>query len=325
MQKIGCTGLPAGRRWRYRLTNHPASPLSLWKTSATVVVLRPVYDEQMATYAFGDIQGCTDALQRLLDRIKFDITADRLWFTGDLVNRGPDSAGTLRLIRALGSAATAVLGNHDLHLLAVAAGGRRGHNDTFDDVLQASDRDELLEWLLHRPLMHRDERIGWSMVHAGLAPQWTIQQAMAHAREAEITLRDPDRKLVFEQLYGDEPAIWSEGLSGMPRLRCIVNAFTRLRLCSTGGRMLLAFKGPPNGKPDGALPWFEMPNRRSRGHRIVFGHWSMLGKIHWPDSGVWGIDTGCLWGGHLSALCLETGDITSCRCPSYRKSRNSTN
>lgn len=279
----------------------------------------------MATYAFGDIQGCTDALQRLLDRIKFDIATDRLWFTGDLVNRGPDSAGTLRLIRALGSAATVVLGNHDLHLLAVAAGGKRSRNDTFDDVLNAHDRDELLEWLLHRPLMHHDARIGWHMVHAGLAPQWTIRQAIDCAREAEIALRNPDRSAVFKQLYGDEPAVWSNDLSGMPRLRCIVNAFTRLRLCSSAGRMLFEFKGSPDAKPNGALPWFEVPSRRSQGHRIVFGHWSMLGKVHWPDSGVWGIDTGCLWGGELSALCLETGDIISCRCPSYRKPKNSTN
>lgn len=278
----------------------------------------------MATYAFGDIQGCTDALQRLLDRIDFDITTDHLWFTGDLVNRGPDSAGTLRLIRALGSAATVVLGNHDLHLLAVASGGKPGRNDTFDDVLRAHDRDELLDWLLHRPLMHQDERIGWCMVHAGLAPQWTIQQAIACAREAEAALRapDPDRTTVFEQLYGDEPAVWSDELSGLPRLRCIVNAFTRLRLCSREGRMLLEFKGAPDRRPDGALPWFEVPTRGSRGHRIVFGHWSMLGRIHWPDSGVWGIDTGCLWGGRLSALCLETGDITSYQCPSYRKPRS---
>lgn len=276
----------------------------------------------MATYAFGDIQGCTDALERLLNRIKFDTTADRLWFTGDLVNRGPDSAGTLRLIRSLGSVATVVLGNHDLHLLAVAAGGRRGRNDTFDDILNACDRDELLDWLLHRPLMHHDAKIGWSLVHAGLAPQWTIMQAAAYAREAECALQGPDRNDVFKHLYGNEPAVWREELSGMPRLRCIINAFTRLRVCSLDGGMLLEFKGAPDDRPSDALPWFELPSRRSLGHRIVFGHWSMLGKIHWPDSSVWGIDTGCLWGGKLSALHLETGDIISCQCPSYRKPRN---
>ena len=275
----------------------------------------------MATYALGDIQGCTDALQGLLDRLKFDPSSDRLWFVGDLVNRGPDSAGTLRLVRKLGPAATVVLGNHDLHLLAVAAGGRRSPNDTFIDILQADDRDVLLEWLRMRPLMHCDSQLDWCMLHAGLPPQWTIDEALGYAREAETALRGSEHHLVLRHLYGNEPAMWRDDLTGMERLRFIVNALTRLRYCTPDGNMLLQIKCAPDQQPDNALPWFEIPNRRSRGNRIVFGHWSMLGRVHWPDAGVWGVDTGCLWGGQLSALCLDTKEVTSYKCRRYRSPR----
>lgn len=275
----------------------------------------------MATYALGDIQGCTDALRGLLDRLKFDPSSDRLWFVGDLVNRGPDSAGTLRLVRTLEPAATVVLGNHDVHLLAVAAGARRSPSDTFTDVLQADDRDVLLEWLRTRPLMHCDYQIDWCMLHAGLPPQWTIADALGYAREAEAALRGPGHRVVLSHLYGNEPAMWRDDLTGMERLRFIVNALTRLRYCTPKGRMLLQFKGAPDQQPDGALPWFETPNRRSSGNRIVFGHWSMLGRVHWPDAGVWGVDTGCLWGGQLSALCLDTKEVISYKCRRYRSPR----
>lgn len=272
----------------------------------------------MNTYAIGDIQGCLDALQRLLERLKFDPSTDQLWFTGDLVNRGPDSLGTLRFVRGLGDAATTVLGNHDLHLLAVSAGRRAGRSDTLDDVLQASDAPELLEWLARQPLIHRDTALGWTMLHAGLSPYWTIEQATALAREAETALRGPQRKTLLLQMYGNEPSQWQDDLVGIERLRYIINCFTRLRYCDAQGHLLLQFKGAPDGRPDTAMPWFLVPGRRVRDERIVFGHWSMLGRVHWPEASVWGIDTGCLWGGQLTALCLESGELHACDCRTYK-------
>ena len=272
----------------------------------------------MSTYAIGDLQGCRDALQRLLERLRFDPGNDCLWLTGDLVNRGPDSVGTLRLVRELGPAATVVLGNHDLHLLAVAAGGPHGRNDTFNDVLRAPDAAELLDWLAHRPLMQRDTGLGWSMIHAGLPPQWSIEQAESLAREAESILRSSRRGDLLLHMYGNDPLQWHDGLTGIERHRFIVNCFTRLRYCDAQGRLLLRFKGAPDNRPANAIPWFLAPNRRNVGERIVFGHWSMLGRVQWPDAAVWGIDTGCLWGGRLTALCLETTELTSCDCPTYR-------
>jgi len=272
----------------------------------------------VATYAIGDIQGCTEALQRLLERLNFDPSADRLWLVGDLVNRGPDSLGTLRLLRELEPAVTSVLGNHDLHLLAAAVGGRRARSDTFDDVLNAPDAAELLDWLVQRPLIHRDLRLGWSLIHAGLPPQWDIEQTESLAREAEAALRSPQRKELLLGMYGNEPRIWRDELAGIERLRFIINCFTRLRYCDAQGRLLLKLKGAPADQPATALPWFLAPNRRTAGERIVFGHWSMLDRVHWANAGVWGIDTGCLWGGRLTALCLETQALTACDCPTYR-------
>lgn len=268
----------------------------------------------MATYAIGDVQGCLSPLRHLLSRLRFDPNRDRLWFTGDIVNRGPDSLGTLRFIRQLGNAAVTVLGNHDLHLLAVAHGAPQGRGDTLDAILSAPDRDELLNWLAARPLLHHAPQLGWTMIHAGLPPQWTLTMARELASATESALRGPGLAHFLANMYGDEPAQWSPQLSGHARLRFTINCLTRLRYCDTNGRLLLEYKGPPGSQPAEAMPWFQAPNRHSAGHRIVFGHWASLGRIHWPDAQVYGIDTGCVWGRQLSALCLETGAVTSCNC-----------
>lgn len=272
----------------------------------------------MATYAIGDLQGCCDALARLLDHLHFDPAADQLWFAGDLVNRGPQSADTLRLIMSLGARAVTVLGNHDLHLLAVAAGGKRGRRDTLDDILDAPDRDELLDWLRRQPLMHGSEDGRWQMIHAGLPPQWTIDTAAACAREVEHVLRSPDADELLRRMYGDQPDIWDPALARWPRLRFIINCFTRLRYCTPEGRIAADPKGAPGSQPDGLLPWFEAPNRRSAGNRILFGHWSTLGQVHWPAEQVWGLDTGCVWGGRLSALRLDDEALFGIDCEAYR-------
>ncbi len=273
----------------------------------------------VAIYAIGDVQGCCDALQRLLDHLRFDPASDQLWLAGDLVNRGPQSAATLRLVRALGDRAVTVLGNHDLHLLAVAAGGKRGRRDTLEDVLDAPDRDELLHWLRQQPLMHASRDGRWQMLHAGLPPQWTIAEAAAHAREVEALLRGPDASPLLRHMYGDQPDCWNPELTGWPRLRFIVNAFTRLRYCTPDGRFAAEPKGAPGSQPDGLLPWFAVPGRRSAGSRIVFGHWSTLGQVHWPDARVWGLDTGCVWGGRLSALRLDDEKLSGIDCAQYRR------
>ncbi len=261
----------------------------------------------MAVYAIGDIQGCDRELGDLLAKIKFSADRDRLWFVGDLVNRGPESLQVLRRIRALGDAAVVTLGNHDLHLLAVAQGtARLRGDDTLDDILGAPDRDRLLQWLVARPLLHEDPALNLCMVHAGFAPQWDLPTARACAREFESALqRDPKR--MFDHLYGDEPDRWDDALAGVERLRFIVNCFTRLRYVDTGGRLMLRAKGSPKKtQAQGLIPWFEAPDARWRGQRIVFGHWSTLGFFQ--DAGVTGLDTGCVWGGTLTALRLDVPD-----------------
>jgi bis(5'-nucleosyl)-tetraphosphatase (symmetrical) len=252
-------------------------------------------------YAIGDVQGCDDELQALLELLKFSADRDRLWFVGDLVNRGPKSLATLRRVRALADNAVVVLGNHDLHLLAVAHGcHRRRRSDTLDELLAAPDRDALLEWLAGRPLAHAEG--GDLMVHAGVVPQWTVALTLKLAREIEAALRSDPRSL-FDHMYGNEPDRWSDALAGMDRLRFAINVLTRLRVCTADGRVDLTVKGAPPAPPSPLRPWFEIPGRRSSEARIIFGHWSALGLTLRP--GVAGLDSGCVWGGALTALDLD--------------------
>jgi bis(5'-nucleosyl)-tetraphosphatase (symmetrical) len=262
----------------------------------------------MATYAIGDIQGCDDEFARLLDVLRFDPGRDRLWLVGDLVNRGPNSAGVLRRARALGDAVTLVLGNHDLHLLALAYSRTEPlkAKDTLADVLTAPDRDELLGWLRRQPLLHHDAALGYTMIHAGLPPQWDLATARRCAGEVEAALRDEvGCRELFENMYGDHPNRWSESLSGHERF--ITNALTRLRYCRDDGTLELKLKGPIAKAPAHVYPWFRVPDRRSRGLRIVCGHWSALGFHH--EDGVLSIDTGCVWGQHLCAVRLDAATV----------------
>jgi bis(5'-nucleosyl)-tetraphosphatase (symmetrical) len=269
----------------------------------------------VALYAIGDVQGCDAELGELLHELDFSPDRDQLWFVGDLVNRGPDSLKVLRRVRSLGAGATDTLGNHDLHLLAVAQGAadlRRG--DTLAQVLDAADREQLLEWLLYRPMMHVDAGLGLALVHAGLPPEWDIATAALCARELENALRHDPRAL-FEDLYGDEPDRWSPALQGADRLRFITNCLTRLRCLDAEGRMALRAKqSPRKAAAAGLIPWFEAKHARWRGTRIIFGHWSTLGFHRTTD--VVGLDTGCVWGGSLSALRLDVphGKIVAVQC-----------
>lgn len=259
----------------------------------------------MALYAIGDVQGCDAELGELLRKLKFSANRDALWLVGDLVNRGPASLKVLRRVRDLGDAATVILGNHDLHLLAVACGAARPRSDdTLAEILAAPDCTSLIEWLQNRPLMHDDPKLNVCMVHAGLAPQWDLKLARQCAREFENSLRrDPDATL--HRLYGDKPDRWDDALEGEERLRFIVNCFTRLRYLDAEGRLALRAKGAPK-KAQTLIPWFEAPGARWRGTRIVFGHWSTLGLFQNAD--VTGLDTGCVWGDRLTALRLDVAD-----------------
>lgn len=268
----------------------------------------------MAVYAVGDLQGCLDPLRRLLEKIGFDPGRDRLWFCGDLVNRGPASLATLRFVHALGESAVSVLGNHDLHLLAAAYGGDRPlkRRDTMAEVLTAPDRDELLEWLRRRPMLHHDETLRFTLVHAGLPPQWRLETAQAAAAELEAVLGG-DRFVDFlRQMYGNLPDLWTPELAGTDRLRFIVNAFTRMRYCRPDGSLELEEKCAPEHAPPGLIPWFRFPGRRSAGLRLVFGHWSTLGDL--SEQGAYGLDTGCVWGGRLSALRLDDATRIAVEC-----------
>jgi len=261
----------------------------------------------MAVYAIGDIQGCLDPLQRLLEAIRFDPSADRLWFCGDLVNRGGDSLEVLRLVHSLDIHSTVVLGNHDLSLLAVAArpeNERRRTNAELQRVLFAEDGPLLLDWLRTRPLVHVDEQLGWMMVHAGLAPKWTAKIARARAQEVESRLAGPNHSKVLRSMFGNQPATWSPKLEGMDRLRAIINVCTRMRFCSPKGTIDFEQKGRPGTQKPGLYPWFEVPGHARRQLNIVCGHWSTLGLFQ--GLGVHAIDTGCVWGGKLTALRLNS-------------------
>jgi bis(5'-nucleosyl)-tetraphosphatase (symmetrical) len=256
----------------------------------------------MALYAIGDIQGCHAEFCQLLDLIGFSKSDDRLWLVGDLVNRGPESLQVLREVAALGEVAVTVLGNHDFHLLTIAAGHRKPHRgDTLDAILAAPDRDALIDWLARRPLVVRDgERL---LVHAGLLPQWTPSQAIALSHEVEIALAGDARSEFLKTLYGDEPDQWRNDLAGHDRLRVIVNACTRMRFCDAHGKMALREKRGPEHSPDGFRPWFAHDNRKSANVTVVCGHWSTLDLELAPN--VLMLDSGCLWGGTLTAVCLE--------------------
>lgn len=270
----------------------------------------------MTTYVIGDLQGCRPKLTELLDRIRDNCRQPRFIFVGDIVNRGPNSLATLREVRALGAAANMVLGNHDLHLLAVAQGIRQPHpSDTLDDVLQAPDRDELLDWLRRQPLALFEN--GHLLVHAGVVPQWTAEQAMALAHEVETALRGPDWVAFLSRMYGNAPSRWDDSLTGADRLRCIVNALTRIRFCTPDGSMdLAASKGAETALP-GYLPWFDVPGRKTENVTVVFGHWSTLGLTMRPN--LISLDTGCLWGGKLTAVCLEDRSVVQVDCPQYQR------
>jgi bis(5'-nucleosyl)-tetraphosphatase (symmetrical) len=272
----------------------------------------------MASYAIGDVQGCFSQLQALVAQIQFDPACDQLWFVGDLVNRGPDSLAVLRWIKSLGNRAQVVLGNHDLHLLAVSEGFLKYHRDDhLTAVIRAPDRVELLDWLRHRPLLHHDPLLCISMIHAGLPPQWTLADAQTHAAEVEAALQGVAYREFLEQMYGNRPKSWDAQLTGWQRLRFITNCFTRLRYCDADGRLALEEKGAPGSQPTHLYPWFAVPQRRSRADTFVFGHWSTLG-FHAGD-GVYALDTGCLWGGRLTALCLETRIPHFLACPQTRQ------
>lgn len=270
----------------------------------------------MSVYAVGDIQGCLDPLQRLLDIVRFDAARDELWFVGDIVNRGPDSLATLRFIKNLGASAVTILGNHDIHLLVVAAGAaRQMRGDTIDDILGAPDRDELLDWLRRQKLMHVGH--GHAMVHAGLLPQWSIDKAQALAREVEQALVRNDHAEFLHVMYGNKPDAWDDNLTGHDRLRVIVNAMTRMRLCTAAGVMEFKYKiAPAADMPEGFAPWYDAPDRANRDMPIVFGHWASLGVLLRPD--VIALDSGCVWGRKLSAMRLDDRRMFQCGCESIR-------
>ncbi|MEX0707916.1 MAG: symmetrical bis(5'-nucleosyl)-tetraphosphatase [Woeseia sp.] len=259
----------------------------------------------MAVYAIGDLQGCYDPFRRLLDKIHFDPANDRIWLAGDLVNRGPKSLKTLRFVKSLGNSASVVLGNHDLHLLALAndIGVRPNRFDSMWKVLAADDCDELLDWLRALPLAHYSDELNTLMVHAGLPPQWTIDDTLAHAAEVEAVLRSDDFVGFLEKMYGNQPNRWSDTLEGRKRLRFIVNCLTRVRMIAADGTLDFQYSGPPCDARKGLLPWFRAQNAAWRGTRIVFGHWSALGLVVEPD--LICVDTGCVWGRALTAVRLN--------------------
>lgn len=260
----------------------------------------------MAVYAIGDVQGCYDPLARLLDALQFDESSDTLWFTGDLVNRGPKSLKTLRFVKSLGEAAITVLGNHDLHLLALQAGvvrfGKRF--GTLQKLLNAPDAEELCDWLRHRPLAHYDKGLRTMLVHAGMHPDWNVKKTLARAAEVEGALQHYDYPILLGKMYGNTPNFWTGSLGGYKRLRFIINCLTRMRVMSADGHLDLRFSGSPWGARKGLLPWYQMKDPAWEGTRIVFGHWSALGLIVLPD--LVSLDTGCVWGRQLTAVRIDT-------------------
>jgi bis(5'-nucleosyl)-tetraphosphatase (symmetrical) len=269
-------------------------------------------------YMIGDLQGCCSPFEQLMAAVDFSPSRDRLYVLGDLVNRGPDSLGVLRRLRALGGAATCLLGNHDLHLLAVAHGVRKPHrSDTLDEILNAPDRDDWLNWLRGQRLAVHEE--GWLMVHAGVVPQWDAAQTVSLAREVEAMLVGPQVSEFLPQMYGNEPERWDDSLEGVPRWRCVVNSLTRLRFCRADGTMEFKSKDGAGEAPEGHMPWFDVPGRRTAGTPLAFGHWSTLGLIERDD--LLCLDTGCIWGGKLTAARIDGGrrELIQIDCPQAQK------
>ena len=266
----------------------------------------------MATYAVGDIQGCLEPLKKLLKKAKFNWDRDRLWLVGDLVNRGPDSLRTLRYLYKRRDNITAVLGNHDLHLLAVANGlEKKGRGDTIDKILIAHDRDELLRWLRHRPMIHTEGE--YTMVHAGIPHLWTLEEAHEYAQEVEAALRGPEWRKFLSRMYGNSPRRWNDGLVGYPRLRTITNYLTRMRFVYPNGQLDLTSTGQQPNPGREVAPWFSYPDRETRHQKIIFGHWAALqGKV--SDPNLFAMDTGCVWGSQMSMVCLESGEWYRCDC-----------
>lgn len=261
----------------------------------------------MSHYSIGDVQGCFIALLALLDKINFDRAHDTLWFTGDLINRGSQSLATLRFVKDLGDRAITVLGNHDLHLLAVAKGvAHASAQDTLAEILAAPDCQQLCDWLRQQPFLHYDAELNYLLVHAGIPPSWDLSAALQYAAEAEKVLRGEDYHELLAQLYGDSPDKWQENLTGWPRLRLIINYFTRMRFCSPTGQLDLISKGEMAPMPAGFLPWFKIPQRQLQAQKIIFGHWAALkGAVDTPN--IFALDTGCVWGNCLTAMRLEDG------------------
>lgn len=268
----------------------------------------------MAIYAIGDVQGCFNELQQLLTLIHFNPKEDVLWLTGDLVNRGPQSLDVLRFIKSLGNKHQVVLGNHDLHLLAINYHADKIHkNDTLTEVLQAPDREELIDWLAHRPLLVYDHHLEFVMTHAGLAPHWTLAKAQLLAKEIETVLQSDDRYFFLNHLYGNDPNLWHDDLSGMERLRCITNYFTRMRFCHSDGSLNLTYKGDIQHKPSDLIPWYEIKKRANQEIKIIFGHWAALnGEV--TDDHLYPLDTGCIWGRCLTAMRLSDEKRFSVPC-----------
>lgn len=269
----------------------------------------------MATYAIGDLQGCYKSLLRLLKKINFDKKTDTLWFAGDLVNRGSDSLSTLRFVKSLGSSAITVLGNHDLHLLAIAHGVKKKCSPDLQQILDADDCDELLQWLSTRPLLHHNSKLNYTITHAGIYPLWSLKEAKEYAAELENELKN-NLHTFLNNMYGDKPDIWDDSLSGYKRLRFICNCFTRMRYCYKDGTLDFSSNGAPGTIPKDTSPWFELPKRKAENENILFGHWSALGAIN--KENVFALDTGCVWGGKLTALRIDTeiAEYISIDCPS---------
>ena len=259
----------------------------------------------MATYVIGDLQGCYENLHKLLNSLDFDLTQDKLWFAGDLVNRGADSLNVLRFVKSLGDLAVTVLGNHDLHLLAAYySGAKLKSGDTLDEILDAPDSEELMYWLRHRPLLHHDIDLNFSLVHAGIYPGWKMSEAMARAKEVETILQDGTYHQFFLHMYGNKPEFWSEQLQGMDRLRFITNAFTRMRYLKPDLSFDLTAKGAPSKlKNTNVIPWFEFKQSSIKFNRVAFGHWSTLPTGQYGNC--FALDSGCVWGGQLTALRID--------------------